>query len=52
MSEKSPQVQTVDTLFDSMKKQDWEKIKSCLTEDVLYKVGSSEPVHGSQSVVD
>ena len=50
ITEKSPQVQTVETLFEAMKKQDWATIKSCLTEDVLYRVGSSEPVYGYESV--
>ncbi|MBH8574397.1 nuclear transport factor 2 family protein [Nostocaceae cyanobacterium CENA369] len=49
-TEKSPKLQTVETLFDAMKRKDWTTIKSCLTEDVFYRVGSSEPVHGPEEV--
>ena len=50
IAEKSPQLQTVETLFAAMKRQDWATLKSCLTEDVFYRVGSSEPVHGPEAV--
>lgn len=49
---KSAKVQTVETLFDAMKRKDWNTIKSCLTDDVLYRVGSSEPLYGHQAVQD
>ena len=50
--EKSPQLKTCETLFASMIAQDWETFRSCLTDDVMYRVGSTEPVHGPDAVVD
>lgn len=50
--EKSRKLQTVETLFSAMQREDWETLKSCLTDDVFYRVGSSEPIHGSQNVVN
>jgi len=53
MSEtKSPQLQTSETLFGSMLKQDFETFSTCLTDDVFYKVGSGDPIHGKQGVID
>lgn len=52
MADKSQKLQTVETLFGAMQKEDWETIKSCLTDDIFYRVGSSEPIHGSENVVN
>ena len=49
--EKSPQLKTCETLFASMMEQDWDTFRSCLTDDVMYRVGSTEPVHGIEAVV-
>jgi limonene-1,2-epoxide hydrolase len=48
--EKSPQLTTCETLFASMIAQDWDTFKSCLTDDVMYRVGSSDPVYGPDAV--
>jgi catechol 2,3-dioxygenase-like lactoylglutathione lyase family enzyme/limonene-1,2-epoxide hydrolase len=47
----SEQLQAVVQLSESVLKEDWEQVKPFLTEDILYKVGSAEPVYGKQSVV-
>jgi ketosteroid isomerase-like protein len=52
MSEKSPELQVVLGMFENMRQEDWEKVKQALADDVLYRVGSKEPLHGSQAVVD
>ncbi len=48
----SEQLNVVSEVSQSVMAQDWDKVKSYLTDDVLYKVGSSEPVYGPQAVVD
>jgi predicted ribosomally synthesized peptide with nif11-like leader len=48
----SEQLKTVGELSQAVMAQDWDKVKSHLTDDILYKVGSSEPVYGPQAVVD
>jgi catechol 2,3-dioxygenase-like lactoylglutathione lyase family enzyme/limonene-1,2-epoxide hydrolase len=48
----SEQLKAVGELSQAIMAQDWEKVKSYLTDDILYKVGSSEPVYGPQAVVD
>lgn len=50
--EKSPQLKTCETLFASMKAGDWSTFRTCLTDDVVYRVGSTEPMHGIDAVVD
>ncbi len=32
--------------------EDWEQVKHFLSDDIFYKVGSSEPVYGKQAVVN
>lgn len=49
--EKSAQLKTCETLFSSMLKQDWETFKSCLSDDVMFRVGSSEPIYSPDRVV-
>jgi ketosteroid isomerase-like protein len=48
--EKSARLKTCETLFSAMLEQDWETFKSCLSEDVMYRVGSGEPVYGPDAV--
>jgi ketosteroid isomerase-like protein len=48
----SEQSQTAQQLAESVLNEDWERVKTFLTEDVFYKVGSAEPVYGRQAVVD
>jgi hypothetical protein len=43
MSEKSPQLQTVENLFVCHEEGRLVKVKSCLTEDILYRVGHLNP---------
>lgn len=49
--EKSSQRTTCDTLFDSMMKNDWSTFRTCLTDDVVYRVGSTESMYGIDAVV-
>lgn len=49
---KTLQLQAVQQLSAYVLKEDWENVKPFLTEDILYKVGSSQPVYGKQAVVD
>ncbi len=49
---KSKQRETCETLFGSMIKQDFDTFATCLTDDIFYRVGSSEPIHGKQGVID
>jgi len=49
---KSAQQQTCETLFGSMLKQDWDTFRTCLTDDVFYRVGSQEPMQGKEKVVE
>jgi len=48
----SEQLKAVGELAQSVMAQDWEKVKTYLTDDIFYKVGSGEPVYGPQAVVD
>lgn len=48
----SEQLKAVSELAQSIIAQDWEKVKTYLTDDIFYTVGSSEPVYGPQAVVD
>ncbi|BAZ48589.1 ethyl tert-butyl ether degradation EthD [Nostoc sp. NIES-4103] len=48
----SEQLDAVVQLSGFVLKEDWEQAKQYLTDDVYYKVGSSEPVYGKQAVVD
>ncbi|BAZ48586.1 hypothetical protein NIES4103_11940 [Nostoc sp. NIES-4103] len=46
------QLDAVVNLSGFVLKEDWEQAKQYLTDDVYYKVGSSEPVYGKQAVVN
>ncbi|MEH1860999.1 MAG: nuclear transport factor 2 family protein [Nostoc sp.] len=46
------QLTAVGELAQAVTAQDWEKVKSYLTDDIFYKVGSGEVVYGPQAVVD
>jgi predicted SnoaL-like aldol condensation-catalyzing enzyme len=46
------QFQAVGELSQAVMAQNWEKVKSYLTDDVFYKVGSGEPRYGQQELVD
>lgn len=48
----SPQLQAVGAMSAHILKEEWEDVKKYLTDDIFYKVGSNEPVHGPQAVVD
>jgi len=47
----SEQLQAVVQLSGFVLDEDWEQVKTFLTEDIFYKVGSAEPVYGKQAVV-
>jgi alkylhydroperoxidase/carboxymuconolactone decarboxylase family protein YurZ/catechol 2,3-dioxygenase-like lactoylglutathione lyase family enzyme/limonene-1,2-epoxide hydrolase len=46
------QLKAVGELAQAVTAQDWDKVKSYLTDDIFYKVGSGEVVYGPQAVVD
>ncbi|MDJ0554268.1 MAG: DUF1857 family protein [Microcoleaceae cyanobacterium MO_207.B10] len=48
----SAQLQAVGELSQNIMAQDWEKVKTYLTDDIYYKVGSADPVHGPEAVVN
>ncbi|WP_313949872.1 nuclear transport factor 2 family protein [Aphanizomenon sp. FACHB-1401] len=48
----SPQLTAVGELSAAIMAEDWEKVKTYLTDDLFYKVGSGEPMYGPNSVVD
>ncbi|MBS3026171.1 MAG: nuclear transport factor 2 family protein [Dolichospermum sp. DET50] len=48
----SPQLQVVGELSAAIMAEDWEKVKTYLTDDLFYKVGSGEPMYGPNAVVD
>lgn len=48
----SEQFQAVGELAQAVMAQDWEKVKSYLTDDIFYKVGSGEHRYGQQEVVE
>jgi predicted ribosomally synthesized peptide with nif11-like leader len=48
----SDQLKAVGELAKSVMAQDWEKVKTYLTPDIFYKVGSGEPLYGPQAVVN
>ncbi|MBC1222987.1 Nif11-like leader peptide family natural product precursor [Nostoc sp. UCD121] len=48
----SEQLKSVGELAQFIMAQDWEKVKTYLTDDIFYKVGSGEPVYGPQAVVN
>ena len=46
------QFNAVGELSQAIMAQDWAKVKTYLTDDIFYKVGSAEPRYGRQEVVD
>jgi alkylhydroperoxidase/carboxymuconolactone decarboxylase family protein YurZ/limonene-1,2-epoxide hydrolase/catechol 2,3-dioxygenase-like lactoylglutathione lyase family enzyme len=51
-SKSSEQFQAVGELSQAVMAQNWNKVYSYLTDDILYKVGSSEAVYGPQEVIE
>ncbi|QSJ20292.1 nuclear transport factor 2 family protein [Nostoc sp. UHCC 0702] len=48
----SKQLQAVVQLSEAVINEDWEQVKHFLTDDIFYKVGSSEHVYGKQAVIN
>ncbi|MBE9045206.1 nuclear transport factor 2 family protein [Pleurocapsales cyanobacterium LEGE 10410] len=48
----SEQLTAVGELAQAIVAQNWAKVKTFLTDDIFYKVGSTEPRYGRQEVVD
>ncbi|MEA5619038.1 nuclear transport factor 2 family protein [Cronbergia sp. UHCC 0137] len=48
----SEQLQAIGELSAAIMAEDWEKVKTYLTDDLLYKVGSGEAMYGPNAVVD
>ncbi|WP_242039603.1 nuclear transport factor 2 family protein [Anabaena sphaerica] len=48
----SAQLTVVGELSAAIMAEDWEKVKTYLTDDLFYKVGSGEPMYGPNAVVD
>ncbi len=48
----SEQLNAVGELSQAIMSQEWAKVKTYLTDDIFYKVGSAEPRYGRQEVVD
>jgi predicted SnoaL-like aldol condensation-catalyzing enzyme len=48
----SEQLDAIQEMSEAVLNEDWEKFKTFLTDDIMYKVGSSEPTYGKQAVVD
>ncbi len=48
----SEQLTAVGELANAIVAQNWAKVKTYLTDDIFYKVGSAEPRYGRQEVVD
>ncbi|MBD2203576.1 nuclear transport factor 2 family protein [Calothrix sp. FACHB-1219] len=48
----SEQLKAVGELSAAIMAEDWERVKTYLTDDLLYKVGSAEPMYGPNAVVD
>ncbi|MEA5619039.1 nuclear transport factor 2 family protein [Cronbergia sp. UHCC 0137] len=46
------QLKVVGELSAAIMAEEWEKVKTYLTDDLLYKVGSGEPMYGPNAVVD
>lgn len=51
-SASSAQLTAVGELSQAVIAQDWNKVKTYLTDDIFYKVGSGEPRYGRQEVVE
>ena len=48
----SDQLEAIKQLSEYVLKENWEKVKTYLTDDLFYKVGSGEPKHGKEAVSD
>lgn len=48
----SEQLDAIKELSECVLKENWEKVKTFLTDDLMYKVGSSEPRYGKDAVSD
>ncbi|MBD2293150.1 nuclear transport factor 2 family protein [Anabaena sphaerica FACHB-251] len=48
----SAQLAVVGELSAAIMAEDWEKVKTYLTDDLFYKVGSGAPMYGPNAVVD
>jgi hypothetical protein len=45
----SEQLDALKEMSDAVLKQNWEKVKSYLTDDLMYKMGSEEPKYGKEA---
>ena len=45
-------LEAIKQLSEYVLKENWEKVKTYLTDDLFYKVGSGEPKHGKEAVSD
>ncbi|MDJ0506242.1 MAG: nuclear transport factor 2 family protein [Nostocales cyanobacterium LE14-WE12] len=52
METPSEQLKAVGELSAAIMAEDWEKVKTYLTDDLFYKVGSGEPMYEPNAVVD
>lgn len=48
----SEQLEAIKQLSEYVLKEDWEMVKTFLTDDLLYKVGSNEPQYGKDAVAN
>ena len=46
----SEQMEAIKELSEHVLKENWDKVKTFLTDDLMYKVGSDEPRHGKDAV--
>ena len=46
----SDQLEAIKQLSEDVLKENWDKVKSFLADDLMYKVGSGEPKHGKEAV--
>lgn len=46
----SEQLDAIKQLSQDVLNENWEKVKTFLTDDLMYKVGSGEPKHGKDAV--
>jgi limonene-1,2-epoxide hydrolase len=51
MATPSEQIKTPLAISDAIVREDWDEVKSHLTDDVFYKVGSDPERHGPEDVV-
>ena len=48
----SEQLEAIKELSGLVLQENWEQVKTFLTDDLMYKVGSGEPKHGKEAVSD